>query len=538
MTTAIEAVLVLHALVFSSSSVYRAAAALAGAAGLIFAVRRGVTNSSLRIFAPFAVGAIVSIAYGAAPGPSWEAAGVILGAFGWFLAGRREEGETESGGRIAALAALALAVGAVGEYIILHRQPRLWMTSPIDLGLALVVTGALGSGAISRTRARALFLAAVAAGCAATGSRGILFAAAIALLLLWPGSLRLRFLVVSMLALVALPIVLPRVTGDPLAWSRPRIWASAASLLEERPWTGWGLGSFETVSRRALLPDLLPVRRMRAPTHAHNDPLQLLADVGLPLGAATLAGFALCAIALARNGLRVRLAIVAAAGAVSLVYFPFQLAWPLYVACFAAGGAVGASPAERRSPAEWRAKGLRLPAAALLIYAVGIMIENPHLARWDGRLALKRLPDPSGVMRLVELEPARPEARANVAILAARHAASGGAIRAFERATGLAPFEMPTRFELVRAWRWHESLAADSSVAEAARRMADCHLAFIRAAEPLTYAAHAGDPVSARLVALELERLEREGFEANRIDLLWRPLDGSRRDTPAEPVAP
>lgn len=71
---------------------------------------------------------------------------------------------------------------------------------------------------------------------------------------------------------------------------RPSIWREAVFLIGERPVTGFGPGSFPTVSARVKGPDIWPtVRRplgrwrlQPGADHAHNTPLTIGAELGLP----------------------------------------------------------------------------------------------------------------------------------------------------------------------------------------------------------------------------------------------------------------
>lgn len=67
---------------------------------------------------------------------------------------------------------------------------------------------------------------------------------------------------------------------------RFRIWRDTWTLIQDHPWTGIGLGSFQEVFRvyQTHLPEFSFAR------HAHNDYLQWIAELGWPLG---LAGIAL-----------------------------------------------------------------------------------------------------------------------------------------------------------------------------------------------------------------------------------------------------
>ena len=66
---------------------------------------------------------------------------------------------------------------------------------------------------------------------------------------------------------------------------RFRIWRDTWTLIQDHPWTGIGLGSFQEVFRvyQTHLPEFSFAR------HAHNDYLQWIAELGWPLGLAWIA---------------------------------------------------------------------------------------------------------------------------------------------------------------------------------------------------------------------------------------------------------
>lgn len=309
-----EAVLSLHALLYSTSY-FHPALFFSGAAGLFLA--RSFSPNSLYLFAPIAAGAILSIIFGSAPGPTAESILVWIGAFGWLCA------RAQSDGRVFSLFAALLSVGAIAEKVVVGGIPHLWMLSTIDLGLAILVLGFAG-------RRHPILLGLVCVAVILSTSRALILAAAVGLFFAVNISFRRKIILALGVVAISAPLVMARIESDPLAWNRARMYAAAMSLISERPWTGWGLGAYDAVSRRAHLPDPLPIRHMRAPIHAHCDPLELLFEIGIPLGAAAIAGWLL----LMR---RRRDAALAAISVVSLFYFPLHLGFPLYCACYRMG---------------------------------------------------------------------------------------------------------------------------------------------------------------------------------------------------------
>jgi O-antigen ligase len=136
--------------------------------------------------------------------------------------------------------------------------------------------------------------------------------------------------------------------ADPNSGRRVDFYKGALRLSAQRPWTGFGLGTFAASAYALDLPTALtlrePIARYRLSLeHAHNDWLELAVDVGWP---ATLA-LAACAVAwLLRRwrsgrcapGILGLEAVVVAAGATSMVDMNLRtpvLAWGILL-CFAA----------------------------------------------------------------------------------------------------------------------------------------------------------------------------------------------------------
>lgn len=529
-----EWILVAWAFAFSAAFYYPAAA-IGIAAGAWFASQARWRTEIPRLLAAPALGATLSLFGTGSPGPAVHAAAMLGGSACWVAVGaasRRRRGEG-----VASLGAfLVLSAAALAEWAYRGSSPALWMGSPIDLGMLVLVLALQGLSCVERERIRWAVLALASAVLVVSTSRGLLMALGAAVLVLFPRrrAAALGFLAVT--ALIASPLVAARIATDPLAWGRARIWAGAVELSLLRPWTGWGLGDFANASRLALIADPLPARHLRQPIHAHNDALQLAVEIGWPLALWTLAGLVVLVRARRKDAPRESLAVLASLAILSLVYFPFQLAWPLAAASWHLGrllpapgapafGAV-AEPGGRRGVLARMA--LRVAAAAAVLYGYGLATADPSLARWDPRIAIAGQ-DAAGVYRMLELEPHRPEAHANVAILAAAHGSRGGAVRGFEAAVNRAPAEMPLRLEAARAWLWY---AADPSIPPDARAravaVAGMHLGWIRATEPLALAGAVsrGDSLALMAAQVGLERAARAGEPSRHLAVLSRSLDG------------
>lgn len=509
-----EAMLCLYACLFSTSAA-RPMAAVMSAFGLALAAESGVPAAALLVALPLALGAAASILFGASPGPALESSGVLLGGFGWFVAA---EEPAEGRGLVSAVVAVSLAALSLFERLYNGGSPWLWMVSPIDLAIAILLPALFGFQALSSHSARAVYLAIVLAAVAASTSRALGLAAAAGLLVLLPARLRVKALLVVLFAAILLPLAVRRVSADPLAWHRWSIYAAASGLIVERPWTGWGLGAFDDVARRAFLVDPLPIRRMRVTPYAHCEPLELVFELGVPLASLVIALW----IALARRRARDRAATSAlvTVSVVSLFYFPLRLVYPLFHALHAMRPPGDAPPVKPPLRILFSAAAL-----LMLVYAAGLALRIPALAPFDGAVAL-RSGAPSAVDDLMRLEPERPEAHVAAAMRAARAGDPGGAIRSFEAAVGRAPTEAPIRFELARAWLWSRSLARDSAAARDADARVAHELGFIRAVEPLQLAAldAVGDTLGFALADIELMNLERASEPAGNIAFMRRRL--------------
>lgn len=148
--------------------------------------------------------------------------------------------------------------------------------------------------------AAALVLLAV--GCAATASRtgALQWLLMGGLVLLWwrvsvPGALRLVLSggLVYLLSALLLPLLLrgmhgvaslglfERIVQEPAGCeSRSVLWANVLTLIAQRPWAGWGWGELDYAHYMTLFPG---ERFCALLDNAHNLPLQLAVELGLPL---------------------------------------------------------------------------------------------------------------------------------------------------------------------------------------------------------------------------------------------------------------
>lgn len=126
-----------------------------------------------------------------------------------------------------------------------------------------------------------------------TGSRSGLFSLTVSLLLFspfifgrhWKSAIVLWLVILLIFGLALLPayrIFLSRVNSfqdDLMNWGEGRlaVWKNTWQIVTEHPWAGIGLGSFEWV-----FPSYQSERLTRGWAHAHNDYLELLAELGLP----------------------------------------------------------------------------------------------------------------------------------------------------------------------------------------------------------------------------------------------------------------
>ncbi|MBC7956284.1 MAG: O-antigen ligase C-terminal domain-containing protein [Cytophagales bacterium] len=141
-----------------------------------------------------------------------------------------------------------------------------------------------------------------------------------------------------------------------LSSSRFGIWANTLSLIAQNPWFGVGWGEFNLAW--SLTP--FPGRPVAFFDHTHNLPLQLLVEIGIPLGTLVLASlawalwkaFVACGKAAPSGSLTARTALVMVLMMVvhSMLEYPLWYAYFLLPTAFALGLCLGhGSPANAES---------------------------------------------------------------------------------------------------------------------------------------------------------------------------------------------
>ncbi len=196
----------------------------------------------------------------------------------------------------------------------------------------------------------------------------------------WLSGLRRLLPAVMVLAVLAVPLLREPVRTaltDPQRVAaleqattyRIGAWAAAWQMIEARPWTGHGPGSYALqsqryrfVAERTLQVRLRPPPTATAYANAHQDYLQLAAECGVPaLIAALLAigtllhGLLACVEAAAREGRRDvealgLLAILVAGAVAALAWFPLQIPLTALILLLAAGRAWRRVAALRSAP--------------------------------------------------------------------------------------------------------------------------------------------------------------------------------------------
>ena len=149
--------------------------------------------------------------------------------------------------------------------------------------------------------------------------------------------------------------------GGDISSSRFGIWANAWALLAAQPWQGVGFGEFNHAWTLAVLPG----RPVAFFDHTHNLPLQLVVELGWPLGGAVLLALLVALGVAARRawsvpgegaGVRARAAwmMVLLIGVHSLLEYPLWYAYFLLPASWALGHALSAAPSAElpEGPAE------------------------------------------------------------------------------------------------------------------------------------------------------------------------------------------
>jgi len=168
--------------------------------------------------------------------------------------------------------------------------------------------------------------------------------------------------------------------------SRLAILANTWALIKAHPWLGVGWGEFNLAWTMTPFPD----RPTAFFDHCHNLPMQLLVELGLPLGLLVLAllgwslwrAFAAGWRATGRDGVRLRCAfmIVFMIGLHSLLEYPLWYAYFLLPTAFALGLCLGGGAevqASAQTAAEPAPGRIWVPAAGALMLAASLF------AAWD-----------------------------------------------------------------------------------------------------------------------------------------------------------
>ena len=114
--------------------------------------------------------------------------------------------------------------------------------------------------------------------------------------LLWVGAA-----VLGIVAILTLPSVNSRLAKIQVEDVRPAIWTGTLRMIQARPWTGTGWGSFVTEYPSYRPPEYFKIGRAAAVTnHAHNEFLEMTAEGGV----LTLVAFVALLIFVGRQGLK------------------------------------------------------------------------------------------------------------------------------------------------------------------------------------------------------------------------------------------
>jgi O-antigen ligase len=188
------------------------------------------------------------------------------------------------------------------------------------------------------------------------------------------------------------------------------LWQRTMDMIKDRPWLGFGRGSFELASSAYVLKDASPFRsESRVVDNPQNELLRLCSELGLPLGAALVLGFlGLLAKALAaahRFGDPEDRAVLAAnLGFILLTesIFQFPLMMPVGIIFF--GLLLGLlcsllPPLQLRAlPLPWARLGMAMVAVLLMLQASRLAwaeyaASDPTMASHDVEHACKFMPE-------------------------------------------------------------------------------------------------------------------------------------------------
>lgn len=393
-----------------------------------------------------------------------------------------------------AFAVLAASVGAAGVYYqLLAGLPPTGVLPPNPnytaalCGAGSVFLAVSGARAYGRARwlawtGAALIFAAVLI----LNSRGAALAAWVSLVwaLFYRG--RKSAGLAALLTPLVLAALLPREQlysflklDDPHAYRRLDIWASALSAFAARPVSGWGPGSFGQVFEVLKFPAFNGISFFGHSTpHAHSEPLQLLAETGLPGAALYLGAFWFAFRRAAGSALAVPALFLFVHSMVDGIFYAWGL--QLMMLAFLAGGAaplptLSARPAER----DWSRLLQTMAAAGLAAFAWQWTHRHARdaacllSAKWE---PASRLECSARALRFSPYSEALHMARAE-AIAASTGSAAAGAAAA---ETGLEALPLSARLNF-RAAGFYASAGAVRAAEERLRRALYLEPNFVRA---------------------------------------------------------
>jgi O-antigen ligase len=175
-------------------------------------------------------------------------------------------------------------------------------------------------------------------------------------------------------------------TAGDISSSRYGIWSNTFALIKAHPWFGVGFGEFNFAWTLTPFPD----RPVAFFDHTHNLPLQLIVEMGLPLGLMVLALLLFALYRALRNVMpqpardpalppqapTAAFMVVLMIGLHSLLEYPLWYAYFLFPTAFAFGLCLGDPPAGQRvaasAPPDNRTRPLLL--AAMLMFAAGFFV--------------------------------------------------------------------------------------------------------------------------------------------------------------------
>ncbi|MDT8287468.1 MAG: O-antigen ligase family protein [Elusimicrobiales bacterium] len=330
--------------------------------GMVFFVEGGVRFSRGGLWTALAAWTLLSALMNPSAGPAALAVSARFWlAAAFFACAASAHGFARSAGVVTALAGAAGA--AAVYYQALAGLPLSGMIPPNpNYTAALAGAGAsllMVAGAAGKGRSRWLLWGGallMAGAVALLNSRGAALAGWAALTWAFFSSGRRRAGYAVLLAPLLLAVLLPQEViysflkaGDANAYRRLDIWSTAAAAFAERPLSGWGPGSFRYAFEALKFPAFNGVSFFGHSTvHAHSEPLQLLAETGLPGAALYLSAFWVSFRRSARSVLAVPALFLFVHSCVDGIFYAWGLQL-LMLACLA--GAEGAlRPVEEDRP--------------------------------------------------------------------------------------------------------------------------------------------------------------------------------------------